>query len=204
MLVSLGALKYTSRSTRSHKGVCPLRTVVKSSVEEGRMMEQVVIPPAAKSNCVVCHGNGICFQCRGTGKSGYFLLPPSSSAPACWQCKGSGRCRDCRGAGAVVMPAFSPAILVTSSLQRPTSITVAAATGAGWRYLPIPARILLRTAEAQTGWVTWRVQTHFRHNQGKLCLFGDILGYVWRRSSVVRVQSDTRGQLLQLGHEWRR
>ena len=160
------------------------------------MIQEVVLPSAITSPCCVCATTGMCPPCKGSGKSGYFLNLPSNSAPACPHCHGSGRCRRCRGAGFVTEAVFNPYIAIRTSRQRPTSISVAAITGATWRYIDIPRSLTKRKTEAQRGWVAWRVQTYFKSSLGKLLLFGDIVGYRWIRSPEVSIQLDVRGRLL--------
>lgn len=99
------------------------------------------------------------------------------------------------------MTAFNEYIYVEHSLRRPTSITVAAFTGASWRFIQIPKAVLQRDAEAQSGWVSWRVRKHFRESNGECLLFGSITGYRWQRTREDCVLLDTRGCVTKTKHE---
>ncbi len=99
------------------------------------------------------------------------------------------------------MSEFRPYIYVEHSLRRPTSITTAAFTGAPWRFIKMPKSVLGRAAESQSGWVSWRVRTHFRENHGECFLFGHITGYRWQRTSDQGVLLDTRGRIIGAKHE---
>jgi hypothetical protein len=143
--------------------------------------------------CPMCHANGVCTACKGCGRSGYFLRVPPRTAPPCRRSVGSGKCPRCSGKGAVL--AFEPYIAVKTSSTRPTSISMAAFTGALWRFIDIPHKILWRSFEPQRGWVAWRIRKHRRENGGECALFGQIVGYVWVRSNESRIQFDVRGQL---------
>jgi len=94
----------------------------------------------------------------------------------------------------LVRKQFEPYIYVNHSLRTPTSITCAAITGAGWRYLPVLPSILGRSRDAQHGWVVWRVRRHFKENGGKLFLFGNITGYRWYLSATEILVFDCRGK----------
>ncbi len=151
------------------------------------------------THCVCRDGTGECHACKGTGRSGYFLIKPPTSAKACWRCKSSGCCSECGGIGKKEQRkrVFQPYIYVQHSLQVPTSIMAAAYTGGTWRFLPIPAAVLLRTQEAQQGWVSWRVRQHYPKNDGKCLLFGHIVAYRWCRSPESSVRLDVRGRSLE-------
>jgi hypothetical protein len=142
--------------------------------------------------CQRCEGTGICPTCKGTGHSGYFLrqLPPWASK--CWRCHGTARCQVCEGSGEVAD--YDPWITVLTSLTRPTSISVAAFTGATWKSLSIPKAILERTYDQQRGWVSWRVRAHYRVEEGKCALFGDITGYRWHFALEQSMEFDVRGR----------
>jgi hypothetical protein len=149
------------------------------------------------TDCVACLVTGVCLPCKGSGKSGYFLKPPSVSAPTCSRCKGTGACGTCRGAGRLRKPSFRPYIYVVASLHTPTSIMGAIFMGGSHREIQLPAAILQRSHEAQRGWITWRVRKHFRDNDGKCRLFGDIVGYLWYQKPTHRLRFSTRGILLE-------
>lgn len=150
------------------------------------------------TNCVPCVGGGVCHACRGCGRSGYFLALPGPDAKPCPHCKGSGRCRVCQGSGQVVdwSRSFEPDIHVRTSEQIPRSISCAAITGAGWRYLPIPTEIQEQPHEAQQGWVSERVREHYRESGGECPLFGAITGYAWRYARDQSIHFDIRGRVL--------
>lgn len=147
--------------------------------------------------CKFCDGRGTCQPCRGCGRSGYFLVKPPNTAKTCPWCHGAGCCRNCGGTGETKSPeeAFEPTIHVLTSLQTPTSITVAAFTGAPWRTIRIPRSVLQRSFAAQRGWVSWRAKRHFKDNGGQCRLFGDILGYIWRYSLTESARFDVRGNV---------
>jgi hypothetical protein len=142
--------------------------------------------------CKRCDGTGVCPTCKGTGHSGYFLLPPPSWAPKCWRCHGTASCEMCEGTGEVAD--VNPWIRVLTSLTRPTSISVAAFTGATWRFLDIPKSVLNRTHDQQSGWVSWRVRTHYKVEEGRCLLFGDITGYRWHFAPGQSIEFDIRGR----------
>jgi len=96
---------------------------------------------------------------------------------------------------------FHSYIYVEHSLRRPTSITTAAFTGAPWRFIKMPKSVLGRNADGQSGWVSWRVRTHFRENHGECFLFGRITGYRWQRTPGESVLLDTRGRIIGAKHE---
>jgi hypothetical protein len=99
----------------------------------------------------------------------------------------------CEGMGEVAD--YDPWITVLTSLTRPTSISVAAFTGATWRFLDIPKSILNRTHYQQSGWVSWRVRTHHRIEEGRCLLFGDITGYRWHFAPGQSTEFDIRGRV---------
>lgn len=58
------------------------------------------------SICLVCHGNGICPICGGTGKitinphpSPVYVDKSGSGYSICYACGGTGRCGQCGGTG---------------------------------------------------------------------------------------------------------
>jgi hypothetical protein len=89
---------------------------------------------------------------------------------------------------------FRQYIYVKHSLRTPTSITAAAFSGAGWRFLYIPRLVRQRSEEALLGWVAWRARRHFHDSHGKLPLFGEITGYEWVKYRDSRISLDTRGK----------
>ena len=99
------------------------------------------------------------------------------------------------------MTEFRPYIYVEHSLRRPTSITTAAFTGALWRFIKMPRSVLDRDGDSQSGWVSWRVRTHFRENNGECFLFGRITGYRWQGTRGGSVLLDTRGRITGVNHE---
>jgi hypothetical protein len=151
--------------------------------------------------CMKCNATGQCQTCNGSGRSGYFLVDPGKSAKPCWRCHGSCNCDLCQGKGEVTEEVFRPYIYVEHSLRIPTSITVAAFTGATWRFIKIPERVLRREAEAQRGWVAWRVRRHFLQNAGVLFLFGAIVGYRWQRNLLDGIRFDTRGKVIGMAQQ---
>jgi hypothetical protein len=113
---------------------------------------------------------------RGQRKRSIRLLltaaaPDSAAVPPL---RGSGKCPRCLGKGGVL--AFEPYIRVRAESTRPASISMAAFTGAPWRFIYIPHKILWRTFEAQRGWVTWRIHKHYKQEGGECALFGHIVG----------------------------
>jgi hypothetical protein len=151
--------------------------------------------------CMKCNATGQCQTCKGSGRSGYFLVDPGKSAKRCWRCYGSCNCDLCQGKGEVAEDVFRPYIYVEHSLRIPTSITTAAFTGATWRFIKIPERVLRRETEAQRGWVAWRVRRHFRENNGECFLFGAIVGYRWQRESLDGIRFDTRGKVIGMAQQ---
>jgi hypothetical protein len=91
--------------------------------------------------------------------------------------------------------AFRPYIYVEHSRLMPESVTLAAASGAPWRFLEIPLAVLDRTEEQKLMWVTTRVQQHYLESRGQLLLFGNITGYRWVVSPNDSVQFDTAGRV---------
>lgn len=156
---------------------------------------------SAGIRCVVCCGEGTCPPCKGPGHSGFFLFAPSLSARAGWRCKGSGVCETCGGKGEVQPPiyTFRPFIYVQHSLLVPTSITMAAFSGATWRYIYLPTAIRKRSREAQRGWVTWKTKSHYKKSEGKISLFGDITGYSWFPCLEESIDFDTHGRVVPSG-----
>ena len=151
--------------------------------------------------CMNCKATGQCQTCKGSGRSGYFLVDPGKSAKRCWRCYGSGKCNRCGGKGEIEEAAFQPYIYVEHALRVPTSITTAALTGARWRFVEIPGLVLRREMEAQRGWVAWCVRRHFRENNGECFLFGAIVGYRWQRNSVDGIRFDTRGKVVGIAQQ---
>lgn len=88
---------------------------------------------------------------------------------------------------------MTPYIFVEHSRRVPESSTVAACTGAPWRFRSIPAWILRRNRKAQLHWVSWAAGKHFSENRGQL--FGVITGYrvVYSDQSVLL---DVNGRFL--------
>jgi hypothetical protein len=65
----------------------------------------------------------------------------------------------------------------------------------------MPKRVLSRDVDGQSGWVSWRVRTHFRENYGECLLFGRITGYRWQCTRDRSVLLDTRGRIIGAKHE---
>lgn len=147
--------------------------------------------------CAKCNATGQCQTCKGSGRSGYFLIYPKISSNPCWQCMGSGRCNLCVGQGVLEIAPFSPYIYVEHALRTPTSITAAAITGARWRFVEIPREVLKRNMEAQRGWIAWRIRQHFRESNGVCFLFGAIMGYRWQCDTTQCQRFDTRGNIIE-------
>ena len=163
-----------------------------TSVQWNRRPSQLI-----HETCVVCQGDGLCRPCRASGRSGFYLHSPPRSAPLCSWCKGSGRCYSCLGSGRRLV--FTPAISVLTSRSTPTSITLAAWSGAGWRTIPIASTVFCRSLDSQRGWVAWRVQTHYRDEGGVCFLFGSITGYSWEPIKGVHFRFDRKGRLVDPG-----
>jgi hypothetical protein len=142
--------------------------------------------------CKRCEASGICPTCKGTGLSGYFLRKPPSWAPKCWCCHGTARCEMCEGSGEVAD--YHPWITVLTFLIRRTSISVAAFTGASWRFLDIPHSILNREHNEQRAWVAWRVRTHYKAEGGRCWSFDEIIGYRWHFAPKQSIEFDVRGR----------
>jgi hypothetical protein len=142
--------------------------------------------------CERCDGTGVCPTSKGTGHSGYFLRQPPPWAPKCWRCDGTARCEMCEGSGEVAD--YNPWITVLTSLTRPTSISVAAFTGATWRFLDIPKWILQRSHDQQRGRVSWRVRTHYKVEDGQCSLFGAITSYRWHSAPEQSIEFGPRGR----------
>ena len=149
-------------------------------------------------NCAQCAGDGVCRPCRGCGRSGYFLALPGPDAKPCPHCKASGRCCGCHGSGRVIdwSCSFEPDVYVLASERMPSSISCAAATGAGWRYLQIPVEIQEQSQQAQQTWVSERVREHYRDSGGKCPLFGNTISYAWRYARGQSIHFDVRGRVL--------
>ena len=151
--------------------------------------------------CGQCAGDGVCRPCKGCGRSGYFLAPPGPGAKPCPHCKGSGQCPGCPGSEEAIdwSRSFEPDIYVLTSERIPSSITCAAITGVGWRYLSIPAEIQEQSYETQREWVSKRVREHYRENGGQCPLFGAIIGYAWRHAHRQFLDFDTEGRVQDQG-----
>jgi hypothetical protein len=145
--------------------------------------------------CVRCNGSGVCATCKGSGRSGFFLLPPAASSPLCWCCKGLGKCDRCAGTARIAEPKFRPRINVRHSQRVPQPIFAAVLTGAPWRFLEIPDAVLRRGEQAQQGYVAWRCRTHYRETQGRCFLFGSITGFEWVRSQRESIIFDIHGRV---------
>ncbi len=148
-------------------------------------------------HCVKCDGTGVCLRCRGCGRTGFFLRLPAPTAPACQHCKGSGRCPNCHGEGKLPEPVYRPDIYVRTSLTTPTSITIAAITGATWRYLSVPVEVPGWPEEEQVEYVGRQCREHYNNQGGKLKLFGDITGYVYRPRRGEYVAFGTDGRIVE-------
>jgi hypothetical protein len=98
-------------------------------------------------NCAKCEGTGLCLRCHASGRRGFFWKMPPPTAPKCEHCAGSGCCPNCKGVGQVPGFVWEPQIFVQSESTRPSSISVAAFSGAGWRYIHVPPRVLAKTKE---------------------------------------------------------
>lgn len=87
-------------------------------------------------------------------------------------------------------------INVLHSQTVPQPIFAAVLTAAPWRWLTIPGGVLLRSEEAQLGYVKWRCQFHFREVKGLCFLFGNITGFEWAKAPDEIVVLDTRGRVI--------
>jgi hypothetical protein len=85
---------------------------------------------------------------------------------------------------------------VKTSLNRPTSITAAAITGATWRFIDVPETVERLSYEEQKAWVTERIRRHFLEAKEECTLFGNITGYVWHLGPEKRIDCDTEGNAL--------
>lgn len=145
-------------------------------------------------DCLTCCGGGRCIQCRGLGRAGLIRSNHPADSFPCWRCSGNGTCSACCGEGKV--RSFRPHIKVETSRRNPTSISVAAFSGAPWRFLSIPKAILRRSIDEQRGWCSWRIQRYHR-DEGPMCpLFGRIIGYSWRPTSGTSIGMNHHGALL--------
>jgi hypothetical protein len=133
--------------------------------------------------CVKCDGSGKCQPCRGSGRSRSSGFMPQPLRPQkCSWCKGTGKCDSYAGSGKIAFRAgnsIEPHIFVLGSERVPSPIFAVALTGARWRYLEIPAFVLMRSPEAQLGYVAWRCRTHYRERKGICLCFGKIVGFKW-------------------------
>jgi hypothetical protein len=82
-------------------------------------------------------------------------------------------------------------------LTAPTSITIAAITGATWRYLSVPIEVPEWPVEAQVEYVGRRCHEHYKKQEGKLKLFGDITGYMYRPRLGEYVAFRTDGRIVE-------
>lgn len=152
--------------------------------------------------CATCNGTGICQPCRGSGRSGNSpFWRPENVFTLCSWCRGAKACRQCNGTGNISEPQFRPYIHVERSLLMPTSVTVAAFTGARWRFVTIPDHVLSGGEDEQLNWIAERVRAHFRENGGKLLLFGEITRYRWVKTPGVSVMLDTDGNVIEVRHD---
>ena len=46
--------------------------------------------------CIICHGDGVCGFCEGSGRYEFY---PDWAGNSCRTCGGSGKCRTCGGSG---------------------------------------------------------------------------------------------------------
>jgi len=53
---------------------------------------------AIRNACSVCHGDGKCAECNGTGINKHF----NQDQPKCQNCGGSGVCQECGGTGSAL------------------------------------------------------------------------------------------------------
>jgi hypothetical protein len=142
--------------------------------------------------CQRCEGTGVCPTCRGTGRSGYFLLQPPSWTPKCCAAmemqaaqfaKARVRCLTTIPGSLSLLPCPD---LRPSRWQR--------SRGPTWRFLSIPRLILMRSHDQQRGWVSWRVRTHYKLENGQCLLFGAITGYRWHFAPGQSTEFDIRGR----------
>lgn len=138
--------------------------------------------------CEKCGGSGVCQPCKGSGKSGFFLTMPGKDAKPCRWCKGSAHCDMCGGTGKVVK--FAPHICVQHSRSAPVSITLAAFSGALWRFIPIPDEVLSLADDDLLAWVSTRVREHYQQENGECPLYGDITAYRLVQAPGVSVRLD--------------
>jgi hypothetical protein len=96
---------------------------------------------------------------------------------------------------------FHPYIYVQASLRTPTFIMGAIFMGTGHKHIDIPPALLTRTAEEQREWVSARIQQHYRENDGKCPLFGDIVGYTWYQTQDAGIPFDIDGKLIETEKE---
>jgi len=78
----------------------------------------------------------------------------------------------------------------------PSSISAAAISGAGWRFINVPFHVLQKTTAEQYDWVGWRVQDHFRESKGECFLFGKITGYAYQLRREDYIRFDVEGNLI--------
>jgi hypothetical protein len=93
---------------------------------------------------------------------------------------------------------WKPQIFVLSERSSPTSISAACWTGASWRYIHVPSRVIAKTKEEQYQWVGWCVQDHYRDSKGECFLFGKIERYAYRPTREVCIEFDIDGNLIGL------
>jgi hypothetical protein len=124
-------------------------------------------------------------------------LPKDSKL--CPWCSGSTHWGRCGGSGKAVH--FEPYICVEHSLSRPVSITLAAFSGAPWRFIRIPDEALALGAAGLLAWVSIRVLEHYRQENGKCPLYGDIEGYRLVQAPGVSVILDTEGRYVEMKRE---
>jgi hypothetical protein len=148
-------------------------------------------------HCVKCEGTGTCLRCKGCGRKGFFLRLPPPTATACLHCKGSGRCPECNGKGELPEPVYEPEITVRTSLSMPTSISMAAFTGARWRSFSVPAEVADWPEEKQLEEVGLRCRHHFEQQGGRLSFFGNIVGYAWHPRPAEWIRLDINGRVIQ-------
>jgi len=145
--------------------------------------------------CVKCNGTGVCQPCKGSGRSGYFLIASKDSVAFCRRCKGTKKCGDCKGTGDISERKFRPYIRVLHSERVPQPIFSAVLTGAPWRWLQIPDEVQHRSLQAQLSYVRWRCRTHFNETSGRCYLFGSITGFEWVKSESEVVVLDIHGRV---------